>query len=225
MKIKGAIFDMDGTIVDSLVLWDVLWKELGNRYLSSSDFKPTEEDDRTMRTMLLLDSMKMTHEKYKLGQSGEELYGIACEIIMDFYENQLEMKEGARELLDYLYENGVKMCIASASVPNVIEAAMKRCELSKYFVGVVSCADVGCGKDRPDVFLRSLELLGTSIDDTWVLEDSYVAVCTAKKAGFRTVGVYEKCNFCQDILEQNSDVYVSERDDLTKVIDYFENNK
>ena len=75
MKIKGAIFDMDGTIVDSLVLWDVLWKELGNRYLDSPDFKPTEEDDRTMRTMLLLDSMKMTHEKYKLGQSGEELYG------------------------------------------------------------------------------------------------------------------------------------------------------
>ena len=223
MKIKGAIFDMDGTLVNSLVLWDVLWKELGNRYLGTPDFKPTEEDDRTMRTMLLLDSMKMTHEKYKLGQSGEELYGIADEIIMDFYENQLEMKTGARELLDYLYENGVKMCIASASVPNVIEAAMKRCKLKKYFVEVVSCADVGSGKDKPDVFLRALDVLGTDLCDTWVFEDSYVAVCTAKKAGFKTAGVYEKCNFCQDILEQNSDVYVSEHDDLTKLVEYFKN--
>ena len=140
---------------------------------------------------------------------------------MDFYENQLEMKTGARELLDYLYENGVKMCIASASVPNVIEAAMKRCKLKKYFVEVVSCEDVGSGKDKPDVFLRALEVLGTDLCDTWVFEDSYVAVCTAKKAGFKTAGVYEKCNFCQDILEQNSDVYVSEHDDLTKLVEYF----
>ena len=224
MKIKGAIFDMDGTLVNSLVLWDVLWKEFGERFLSDASFKPSEEDDRAMRTMILRDSMDFTHEKYKVGPSGEELHRIACEIILDFYANQLEMKAGGKELLDYLLENNVKMCIASASNPAFIHAAMKRCDLSKYFVSLISCAEVGSGKDKPDVFLHALDVLGTDLCDTWVFEDSYVAVCTAKKAGFRTAGVYEKCNFCQDVLEANSDVYVSEHEDLTKLVEYFKNS-
>ena len=69
----------------------------------------------------------------------------------------------------------------------------------------------------------ALDVLGTDLCDTWVFEDSYVAVCTAKKAGFRTAGVYEKCNFCQDVLEANSDVYISEPEDLTKLVEYFKN--
>ena len=82
---KAAIFDMDGTLVDSLMLWDVLWSTFGDNYLNDKSFSPSVEDDKKVRTLTLKDAMLLIHNNYKLGESGEELLSLANSIMNDFY--------------------------------------------------------------------------------------------------------------------------------------------
>ena len=65
MKFKAAIFDMDGTLVDSLGCWDLLWKDMGIKFLDNENFKPEHEDDKKVRTLTLKDAMYLIHKKYK----------------------------------------------------------------------------------------------------------------------------------------------------------------
>ena len=84
-NIKGAIFDMDGTLVDSLMLWDILWEKLGVKFLNCEGFRPLEEDDKIVRTKTLKGAMDHIHSVYKIVTSGEELLKIANELMINLY--------------------------------------------------------------------------------------------------------------------------------------------
>lgn len=218
MKIKSAIFDMDGTLVDSLMLWDVLWQELGSRYLGDKAFAPTALDDKAVRTMPLKDAMELIHTNYSLGESGEELLSAANELMIDFYSNSVQLKDGVREFLDYCYNNGVKMCITSATAPDLIDIAIEHCGLEKYFLKIFSCGVLGKGKDTPDIYLMAQEFLDTETKETWVFEDSVVAIETAVKIGMPTVGIYDRFNFGQDRIKEIATEYIAPGEKLTKLI-------
>ena len=218
MKIKAAIFDMDGTLIDSLMLWDILWGVFGKKYLGGKAFKPDTETDKAIRTMPVKEAMEYIHEKCSIGESGEELYKIATDTFRNFYENEVCLKKGMKEVLDYFYENGVKMCLATANDSDLVEVVLRRCNIEKYFLRLFSCKELGKGKESPEVFNLALEWLGTPKEETWVFEDSFVALNTASEAGFPTVGVYDKYSFRQDFLKEKSTIYVSENEDATVVI-------
>ncbi len=217
MNIKAAIFDMDGTLVDSLILWDVLWSTFGERYLNDKSFVPSPEDDKKVRTLTLRDAMHLIHKNYELGESGEELLALANTIMNDFYANRVELKSGVREFLEYCKNKGVKICIASATASELIDVAMKRCDIGKYFLKVFSCGTIGKGKDEPDVFLQAAEFLGTEIKETWLFEDSLTAIETATKIGMPTVGIYDRYNFGQDRIKEIATEYIAEGETLLKL--------
>ena len=218
MKITAAIFDMDGTLVDSLMLWDVLWSAFGERYFNDKTFLPEREDDKRVRTLTLADAMELIHNNYSIGENGKELLELANNIMIDFYSNSVELKEGVREFLEYLSKNGVKMCIASATAPELLDIALKHCDIQKYFLKVFSCGAIGKGKDKPDVFLMAQEFLGAETCETWVFEDSLTAIETSVKIGIKTVGIYDRFNFGQDEIKHLADAYISEGENLTKLI-------
>lgn len=219
MNIKSAIFDMDGTLIDSLMLWDILWSTFGEKHLNNPDFVPSEVDDKKVRTLTLKDSMQLIHENYGFGESGDELLSAANAIMADFYSHKVELKKGVREFLDALCEKKVKMCIASATAPDLIDLAMKHCDIEKYFLKVFSCSEIGKGKESPDVFLAAMNYLGTCVEETWVFEDSLVAVESATSVGMPTVGIYDKYNFGQDKIKEIADIYIDKGEDLTKILD------
>ena len=219
INITGAIFDMDGTLIDSLMIWDVLWQRLGKKYLGDESFRPDPVTEKAVRTLTLIDAMTLVHEKCGIGKSGEEIWQFAVDMTVDFYENDVKMKTGALEFLEYLYSKGVKMCIASATAPNLISIAMKTCKLGKYFPKVISCNDVGKGKELPDVFIAAHEYLGTPKESTWVFEDSVVAIETASTAGYQTVGIYDQYNFGLDRIPSLATVYIDKGESLTKLIE------
>ena len=133
MKIKAAIFDMDGTLIDSLFLWDVFWRDAGIRFLNDPNFRPSEEDDKAVRTITLKDAMYLIHQRYGLAESGEALFAYVNAIITDFYANQVELKPGVRQWLDHCKAQGIRMCIASATAPELIRLAMNHCGITAYF--------------------------------------------------------------------------------------------
>lgn len=218
MGIKGAIFDMDGTLIDSLMLWDILWKEVGNRYLGGKPFIITPEQDKAIRTVSLHKAMDLLHQQTGVGESGEALLALANEVFADFYRNQVQLKAGVKEFLDHCRNNKVPMGIATASDHELVDIVLKRCGIKTYFSEIVSCSEVGKGKEHPDVYLEVARRLGTPVDQTWVFEDSYVALVTAAQAGFRTVGIYDKYGFRQDILKETATEYIAQDETLSRLI-------
>lgn len=219
MNITGAIFDMDGTLVDSLMVWDFLWESFGKTYINDPSFRPSAQVDKAVRTMTLKDAMNHFHDVYKFGKDGTELFNYATDTMREFYANEVKLKPGVREFLDYCYNKGVKMCIASATDVELLKIAINHCDLSKYFLKIFSCAEIGKGKECPDIYLMTLDYLGTAKESTWVFEDSAVALTTAHDAGFPTVGIYDKYNYGQDILIKNSDFYIPDGQGLDSLID------
>ena len=218
MNVKAAIFDMDGTLVDSLMVWDVLWATMGEKYLNDKSFRPSAEDDKKVRTLILADAMKLIHDHYGLGNSGEELLQLANDFMKDFYANRVTLKRDVRRFLEYCKAAGVKMCIASATAPDLITVALEHCGIESYFSKIFSCAEVGKGKEEPDVFLQVCEFLGAKPEETWVFEDSLVAIKTAVKVGMLTVGIYDAYNFGQAEVKALATEYIADGESLLKLI-------
>ena len=103
------IFDFDGTLVDSLSVWDFIWTEFGKTYLNDENFRPSKEADKTVRTMVLDDAMEYIHKTCAIGNSGKELTIKANELLIIFYKEKAKLKKGASELLKYLEENGINV--------------------------------------------------------------------------------------------------------------------
>ena len=218
MNIKAAIFDMDGTLIDSLIFWDLLWTDMGRIYLGDPEFRPTREDDKKVRTLTMKDAMILAHEHYGIGKDGEELLEFTNRKIVEFYSGQVQLKPGVREFLEHCRANGTKMCIASATEKDMLKIVVKHCEIEQYFPEIFSCGDLGVGKDQPDIYLLAQQYLGAATEDIWVFEDSLVAIETATKIGFHTVAIYDKFNFGQAEMRRIADKYIPEGKTLADLI-------
>ena len=218
LEISAAIFDMDGTLVDSLMLWDVFANELAKRYPVKAGTVVSEEDSKLMRVLPLNAAMQILHDHYGIGNSGEEVSAFAAEVFMDFYANRVELKAGVLSFLSHLKERGVRMCIASATPLPLIEAALDHCGIRMCFEKIFSCADIGKGKDAPDIYYMARDYFGGDASTTWVFEDSYVAVRTAVGVGMPTVGIYDRYNPYQDLIESLSTHYIAADETLMKLV-------
>ena len=218
LDIKAAIFDMDGTLVDSLMLWDILSEAMATAYPDKVGTVISEEDNKAIRVLPLRDGMQRLHDHYGLAASGEELFGLATDVFADFYANRVQLKEGVREFLDHLQSRGVKMCIASATNPDLVESAMDHCGIRHYFDTVFSCGVLGKGKDTPDIYCMAMEHLGEDKEHTWVFEDAFIAIQTATGIGMQTVGIYDKYNPYQDKIRAMATHYIAPGETLMKLV-------
>ena len=157
-----------------------------------------------------------------LPNSGEEFDEFAAAYVNRFYGTVVTPKAGAKELLSALRERGVRICLASATDRRYLSVALESCGLAEFFTPetILSCSDIGVGKERPDVFLAAAKVMGTPLSETAVFEDSALALETAKGAGFITVGVYDAHQLSQERLRASSDVYLDEGKTLADALSF-----
>ena len=209
--LKGLIFDFDGTLFDSMFIWDTA----GEVYLRSIGKEPETDLQKILKPMSLLQSAEHIREKYQIPLSIEEIMDGVNRTVEGFYFHTVEPKLGVIAFLEELYRRNIKMCIATATDRYQVEAALQRCKMCHFFSEIFTCTEVGSGKDRPDIFRKAMEHLQTNHSTTAVVEDAYHAVYTAKQDGFYVVGVHDSHESRQQELLHLADVYLLDYFDLT----------
>lgn len=213
---------MDGTLVDSLGFWAYLWRFLGKTYYGGEDFHPGLEVEKKVRTMTYENSMRELLKFYPVDVDFETFMKKCDEPIDEYYRGHVYLKPGARALLQSLREKGVKICLATATEPERVRWVMERNQITEFMEFNISCSEVGANKDNPAVYIASMERLGLNANEIAVFEDSYVALETAKKAGFRTVGIYDAGNFNHERLRAAAELFVGPGEGLDVVADRIE---
>lgn len=188
--IKGAVFDVDGTLLDSMEIW----KSLPAKYLKSKGMTAKENLNDRLYKMSLEEGAKFLKDNYLPNLSEGEICDGFTQMLKDFYVAEARSKKGAGQLLEYLRQNGIKMAVATAGVKEYAEIALKREGLLDYFEKIFTCTQVGRGKDCPLIYQRAADFLKTAPSETLVFEDAPYAVKTARDAGFITVGVFDSVN-------------------------------
>ena len=202
--IKGAIFDLDGTLLDSMFIWDTI----GEEYLRSLGKEPHEDLKETFMTLTLEEAAIYYRENYGVTLSVGEIVDGVNSMVEQTYRTRVTLKPGIAEYLAWLKENGVRMCVATVTDRYLVEETLERLGVRHYFSEIFTCAEVGFGKDNPIIYQKALENLGTYKNDTYVFEDLPFALNTAKTDGFPTVGIYDRHEAHQDELKGLADYYV-----------------
>lgn len=209
--IRGAIFDVDGTLLDSMAIWE----DAGARYLKGLGIQGEEDLGKILFPMSLHEGAGYMKEKYGLKQNLSQIIEGVKETVKDYYLYEAPLKKGASSFLEKLSEKGVPMAVATSSEWDHIEAAFVRLNVKQYFKKIFTCSQVGAGKSKPDIYFAAAGCLGTEPRETYVFEDVLHAIETARNAGFRTTGVYDRfSNSDQKAIRQRSDIYLEDLTDF-----------
>ncbi len=184
-----AIFDMDGTLVDSMGYWD----DVAVEYLRGQGVAevPLELLQRTA-PLPMAETLALFIREFGLNDTPDRARAELLRIMEDHYRHDVALKPGVETYLEGLSRLGVGMCVVSATPERLMELCLERLGVGRYFRFELSCESVGAGKDRPDIYHAAARRLGAArAADAAVYEDSLVALRTARDAGYYTVGVYD----------------------------------
>lgn len=215
MVITGAIFDLDGTLIDSMPMWHNFVKI----YLEKYSLTPDDYLQKNAKDMSFIDSGKYISEHYSINKTAEEIALDMANTAADAYANTIAIKHDVKPFLFALRCKGVRMCIATASPREWAEAALKRLNIDHYFSVILSCYDLNTSKSDPFIYDRAFDILGTDRETTYVFEDSLNCIRTAKAAGYKVIGVKDEMSaHDEEEIKKLSDVYIKDFDDFRGMV-------
>lgn len=187
MDFKCGIFDMDGTLIDTMPMW----RSLGQGVLRRRGLEPRPDFREAMKPLTMREGCAYCKQAYDLPESTAEIIEECFGVVRDFYRTQAAPLPGVPEFLAKMKARGVKLYVATATDRPLAEIALQHTGLAKYFDGMLTCAEVGVGKQQPDIYQQTLALSGCAKEDTIIFEDALHAIRTAKAANFRVAAIHD----------------------------------
>ena len=191
--IKGVIFDIDGTLLDSMPLWN----NLGECYLQKLGFTEEETEGLSQRisAMPFVEGIRYIKKAYTLNLAEERIREQLQEMIAKAYCDEVVLKAGVKEYLQFLKERGIPCILATAGDASLVTAALKRLKVWEEFQGLLLCEDFKTSKQEAKIYFLAMERLSLSKpEEVLVCEDVFHAVKSAKQAGFQVCGILDEAN-------------------------------
>lgn len=184
---KYIIFDLDGTLLDSMPIW----QDVGKNYLSKYGFEPPDDIDDKIKKQTLFETAAYFKKLFPIPQNIDEIVAEIIAMVAEQYANTVPLKPFVKQYLEKEKQSGTKMCILTASEPDYIIAAMKRLDILHYFEFIATCTEMGMTKKDSEIFSETMNRIGGNMQNTMIFEDALYAIRSAKKGGFYTVAVAE----------------------------------
>ena len=184
------IFDLDGTLIDSMPTW----RGTGAAFLERHGIAAPEELQEVVKARTLYQTAEYFRQSLGVSMSAQEIVDEITSYVKDAYRYTIPLRPSVREYLEAMRAAGVKMCILTASEAGYILPALKRLDILQYFEFVLTCTELGEYKEDGKAFLTAMQRLGGTLADTVVFEDALYAVRGAKSVGFRVYAVLDAEN-------------------------------
>ncbi|WP_349667813.1 HAD family phosphatase [Lacrimispora sp.] len=182
---KAVIFDLDGTLVDSM--W--MWKSIDIEFLGSRGIPCPDDLEKEIEGMSFTETAFYFKERFKLTESLEEIKGIWTDMSLDKYKNEVPLKAGAGEFLAYLSSQGLSMGIATSNGREMVDAVIDSLKIGKYFNVVATSCEVAAGKPAPDIYLKVAKELNVIPSQCLVFEDVPAGILAGKRAGMTVCAI------------------------------------
>ncbi len=216
-NIKAVMFDMDGTIVDSL--W--MWKQIDREFLGIRNIELPEKLQQNIDGMSFSETAHYFKKQFCLKESEEEIKTIWNEMAMDKYRYEVSLKDGVMEFLEILKRKGYKMGIATSNSRELAMCCLDSLGITDYFDSVVTACDVGAGKPAPDIYLKSADSCSVRPEECIVFEDIVQGIEAGHNAGMKVCAVYDRYSeHADDEKREKADYYIKDYKEIAgKVTD------
>jgi HAD superfamily hydrolase (TIGR01509 family) len=193
-NISAAIFDLDGTLVDSM--W--VWEKIDIQYLQKRGLPLPDDLKDEIAHLSFEETSKYFKNRFNLNDSLEEIISEWNEMALHEYSTNVLLKPGALDFLDVLKKNNIKIALATSNSHLLLELALKNNGIFHYFDSITTTGEVSRGKDHPDVYLLAAKKLEVPPEECVVFEDILPAILGAKAAGMKVIGVKDSFSAHQE---------------------------
>ncbi len=190
-KIKGVIFDLDGTLVDSMWIWKVIDVE----FLNKRNIQVPDDLQKTIEGMSFTETAEYFKNRFALEEEIEEIKIEWSNMARDYYKNKIALKEGVEDFICFLKKNGIKIGIGTSNSKELATAVLEKHDILKHFDTIRTSCEVNKGKPHPDIFLRVAKDLNISPKECLVFEDTYAGVLAGKRAGMKVFAIADEVSF------------------------------
>ncbi len=187
MDFDAAVFDLDGTLLDSLGMWD----SLDAVFLKKRGLGAPADYSAAVNAMSFQEAAEYTVRRFGLADTPDSLMREWDALAAEAYENSIPLKPGAKEFLLSLRAAGKKLGVATALSPRLYGPALRRNGVYGLFDAFAHLGEVKRGKGFPDIYLLAAKRLGAPPEQCAVFEDVLPGVLGAKAAGMKAIGVYD----------------------------------
>ena len=206
-KKKAVIFDLDGTLVDSM--W--MWKNIDVEFLKTYGYECPDDLQKVIEGMSFSETAAYFKERFALPLTLDEIKHIWTEMSLDKYRHQVPLKHGVREFLQHVKRLGLSCGIATSNGREMVDAVIEALHIGSYFQVVTTACEVAAGKPEPDIYLKVADTLQVDPADCLVFEDIPAGILAGKRAGMTVCAVEDA--FSTGMREENR-----------KLADYFIND-
>lgn len=212
-KIKAFIFDLDGTLVDSM--W--IWKQIDMDYLEKIGHTLPDDLSKTIEGMSFTETAKYFIDRFEIDAPLEKVKEEWIGMAEAYYEKHIPLKEGAFQLLKFASDQGIKLGIGTSNSRYLLETVLNAHGISDCFQALCTSCDVLKGKPEPDVFLKVAEDLGVSPSECVVFEDTHAGVLAGKRAGMKVIAVHDALSEpYQEAIRSDADYFINSFNEVFK---------